>query len=239
KPVQLVLVVLGFADVFAAADQTPWLLEYRPQALEGFDHHLPDFARSKGMAGVKLLPAGQAFLVMELGGANSDEVRDTAETVRRRAASVKDCLGVVVLTDPAEQRAVWSIRESGLGAGALLPGHPRTWPGAEDSAVPPARLGEFLRRLVPMLARYDLAAATYYGHFGEGCVHCRINFDFFTPEGVAKFRAAMVELARLVTEFGGSLSGEHGDGLARSELLPAMFGPELIGAFREFKQAFD
>src|SRR5208282_923766 len=176
--------------------------------------------RSKGMAGVKLLPAGQAFLVMELGGANSDEVRDTAETVRRRAASVKDCLGVVVLTDPAEQRAVWSIRESGLGAGALLPGHPRTWPGAEDSAVPPTRLGEFLRRLVPMLARYDLAAATYYGHFGEGCVHCRINFDFFTPEGVAKFRAAMV-------------------GLARSELLPAMFGPELIGAFREFKQAFD
>ena len=157
KPEELVLVVLGFADVFAAADQTPWLLEYRPQALEGFDHHLPDFARSKGMAGVKLLPAGQAFLVMELGGANSDEVRDTAETVRRRAASVKDCLGVVVLTDLAEQRAVWSIRESGLGAGALLPGHPRTWPGAEDSAVPPARLGEFLRRLVPMLARYDLA----------------------------------------------------------------------------------
>ena len=239
QPAHLVLVVLGFADVFAAADQTPWLLEYRPQALEGFDHHLPDFARSKGMAAVKLLPAGRAFLVMELGGDSRDEVRDTAETVRRRAAAIKDCLGVAVLTDAADQRAVWSIRESGLGAGALLPGQPRTWPGAEDSAVPPARLGEFLRRLVRMLARYDLAAATYYGHFGEGCVHCRINFDFFTPGGVAKFRAAMGEMARLVAEFGGSLSGEHGDGLARSELLQTMFGAELIGAFREFKQAFD
>ncbi|HLW69660.1 MAG TPA: FAD-binding and (Fe-S)-binding domain-containing protein [Candidatus Binataceae bacterium] len=238
-PAAIALVVMGFYDVFAAADQTPWLLEYRPDALEGFDHHLPDFARAKGMAAVELLPAGRAFLVMELAGTTADEVRGVAETVRRRAANVKACRGAVVLTDAAEQRAVWGIRESGLGAGALIPGHPRTWPGAEDCAVPPARLGDFLRRFVPMLARYDLAAATYYGHFGEGCVHCRVNFDFFTADGIAKFRAAMIDLAELVTEFGGSLSGEHGDGLARSELLPRMFGAELIGAFREFKRAFD
>jgi FAD/FMN-containing dehydrogenase/Fe-S oxidoreductase len=239
KPRHLAIVVLGFEDVFAAADQTPWLLEYHPDALEGFDHLLPDFARSKGIAAVKLLPAGRAFLITELGGATLDEVGDAAEAIRRRAEAVKECLGVAVFTDPADQRAVWSIRESGLGAGALIPGHPRTWPGAEDSAVPPQRLGDFLRRLVAMLARYELAAATYYGHFGEGCVHCRINFDFFTVDGVAKFRAAMVDLADLVTEFGGSLSGEHGDGLARSELLQTMFGAELIGAFREFKLAFD
>jgi FAD/FMN-containing dehydrogenase/Fe-S oxidoreductase len=239
KPAAIALVVLGFDDVFAAADQTPWLLEYRPQALEGFDHHLPDFARGKGLPGVKLLPAGRAFLVMELGGATADEVQDIAEDVKRRAATHAECQGVAILTAPSAQGAVWSIRESGLGAGALIPGHPRTWPGAEDSAVPPQRLGEFLRRLVPMLARYDLAAATYYGHFGEGCVHCRINFDFFTADGVAKFRAAMVELGDLVVEFGGSLSGEHGDGLARSELLPKMFGSELMEAFREIKAAFD
>ncbi|MGH7837084.1 MAG: FAD-binding and (Fe-S)-binding domain-containing protein, partial [Candidatus Binataceae bacterium] len=239
KPAAMALVVMGFDDVFAAADQTPWLLEYRPDALEGFDHHLPDFARAKGMAAVGLLPAGQAFLVMELAGANADQVRDVAEAVKRRAETVKECRGVAVMTDAAKQRGVWGIRESGLGAGALIPGHPRTWPGAEDCAVPPARLGDFLRRLVPMLARYDLAAATYYGHFGEGCVHCRINFDFFTLDGVAKFRAAMFDLAELVAEFGGSLSGEHGDGLARSELLPKIFGAELIGAFREFKRAFD
>jgi FAD/FMN-containing dehydrogenase/Fe-S oxidoreductase len=239
KPDTTALVVLGFDDVFAAADQTPWLLEYRPDALEGFDHNLPDFARTKKMPAVNLLPAGRAFLLMELGGASIDEVRGMAETVRRRAENVRACRGVAILTDPAEQRAVWGIRESGLGAGALIPGQPRTWPGAEDCAVPPARLGDFLRRLVPMLARYDLAAATYYGHFGEGCVHCRINFDFFTADGVAKFRAAMIDFANLVVEFGGSLSGEHGDGLARSELLPKMFGSQLLEAFREFKQAFD
>ena len=239
KPKTIVLVVLGFADVFAAADQTPWLLEYKPQALEGFDHRLPDFARAKGMPAVNLLPEGRAFLVMELGGETPDEVRTIAEQVKRQAAQHHACRGIAILTDGAEQRAVWGIRESGLGAGALIPGNPRTWPGAEDCAVPPARLGDFLRRLVPMLARYDLAAATYYGHFGEGCVHCRINFDFFTPDGVAKFRAAMIELGNLVVEFGGSLSGEHGDGLARSELLPKMFGGELIEAFREFKHLFD
>ncbi len=239
KPKQTALAVLGFEDVFAAADQVKWLLEFHPQALEGFDHHLPDFAREKRMDGVKFLPAGRAFLVMEIGGETVEEVRETAEAVKHRAQTVRECQGVAILSDPVEQRAVWSIRESGLGAGAFIRGHPRTWPGAEDCAVPPARLGEFLRRLVPMLARYDLAAATYYGHFGEGCVHCRINFDFFTAEGIAKFRAAMVELGTLVAEFGGSLSGEHGDGLARSELLPKIFGSGLIEAFREFKQIFD
>ena len=132
------------------------------------------------MAAVRLLPPGKAFLVMELGGESDEEVRGRADAVKRQAERVSACSGVAILVDAADQRAVWSIRESGLGAGALIPGHPRTWPGAEDCAVPPARSGDFLRRLVKLLAHYGLAAATYYGHFGEGCVHCRINFDFFT-----------------------------------------------------------
>lgn len=239
KPKHLALVVLGFEDVFLAADQMPWMLEHRPQALEGFDHHLPDIARQKGVAAVNLLPAGRAFLLMELGGETDDEVSAAAEAVRAQASSIAACSGAEMLTDPNDQLAVWRLRESGLGAGAFVHGQPRTWPGAEDCAVPPARLGNFLRRFVTLLKGYDLAAATYYGHFGEGCVHCRINFDLFTSEGVAKFRAAMVDIGDLVAEFGGSLSGEHGDGLARSELLPKMFGAELIGAFREFKRAFD
>ena len=142
------------------------------------------------------------------------------------------------LFDAVEQRAVWSLRESGLGAGALIPGHPRTWPGAEDTAVPPARLGDYLRRFVRLLDGHNLAAATYYGHFGEGCVHCRVNFDFTTAKGVATFRAAMLEIGDLVTEFGGSLSGEHGDGLARSELLPKMFGAQLIERLRGVQAHF-
>ena len=239
KPSHLALVVLGFDDVFLAADQMPWMLEHRPQALEGFDHHLPDIARQKGIAAVNLLPAGRAFLLVELGGETADEVRGAAEALRLQAERIAACSDAAILIDPNDQIAVWRLRESGLGAGAFVHGQPRTWPGAEDCAVPPKRLGDFLRRFVRLLDGYNLAAATYYGHFGEGCVHCRINFDLFTREGIAKFRAAMIDIADLVAEFGGSLSGEHGDGLARSELLPKMFGPELIGAFREFKRAFD
>ena len=239
KPSHLALVVLGFDDVFLAADQMPWMLEHRPQALEGFDHHLPDIARQKGIAAVNLLPAGRAFLLVELGADSADEVRAAAAALHRQAASVAACSGAATLLDGADQTAVWRLRESGLGAGAFVRGQPRTWPGAEDCAVPPARLGDFLRRFVKLLDRYNLAAATYYGHFGEGCIHCRINFDLFTRAGVATFRAAMFEIGDLVVEFGGSLSGEHGDGRARSELLPRMFGAELIGAFREFKRAFD
>jgi FAD/FMN-containing dehydrogenase/Fe-S oxidoreductase len=238
-PRKIALVVMGFDDVFGAADQTPWLLQHRPQALEGFDHRLPDFAREKGLPGVRYLPRGSAFLIAELGAETDDDLRAAADAVRHQAEQVAACTGVAVLHEASEQRAVWGIRESGLGAGALLPGQPRTWPGAEDCAVPPARLGDFLRRLVPLLARYQLAAATYYGHFGEGCVHCRINFDFFTAAGIAKFRAAMSDIGDLVVEFGGSLSGEHGDGRARSELLSKMYGRELLNAFREFKAAFD
>jgi len=238
-PRKTALVVMGFDDVFAAADQTPWLLDHQPQALEGFDHHLPDFARERGLPGVRYLPLGNAFLIAELGAQTDGDLRIAAEAVRCDAERIAACTGVAILHEAPEQRAVWGIRESGLGAGALLPGQPRTWPGAEDCAVPPARLGDFLRRLVPLLTRYELAAATYYGHFGEGCVHCRVNFDFFTASGIAKFRAAMSDIGDLVVEFGGSLSGEHGDGRARSELLPKMYGRELLDAFREFKAAFD
>jgi FAD/FMN-containing dehydrogenase/Fe-S oxidoreductase len=239
RPRRLALVVLGFDDVYLAADQVPWILEHRPQALEGFDHHLPDFARAKGLDAVRLLPNGRAFLIVELGADTADGALAVAERLTTQARRVRACAGVAPLFAAEEQRAVWSLRESGLGAGALIPGHPRTWPGAEDTAVPPARLGDYLRRFVRLLDGHNLAAATYYGHFGEGCVHCRVNFDFTTTKGVETFRAAMLEIGDLVTEFGGSLSGEHGDGLARSELLPRMFGAQMIETFAEFKRIFD
>jgi FAD/FMN-containing dehydrogenase/Fe-S oxidoreductase len=239
RPRRLALVVLGFDDVYLAADQVPWILEHHPQALEGFDHRLPDFARSKGLEAVRLLPSGRAFLIVELGADTDDEARAAAERLVADARRVRECAGVAPLYDGAAQRAVWGLRESGLGAGALIPGHPRTWPSAEDTAVPPARLGDYLRRFVGLLDGYGLAAATYYGHFGEGCVHCRVNFDFTTTKGVETFRAAMLEIGDLVTEFGGSMSGEHGDGLARSELLPKMFGARLMEAFAQFKRVFD
>jgi FAD/FMN-containing dehydrogenase/Fe-S oxidoreductase len=239
RPREVGLAVLGFDDVFIAADQTSWLLAHRPEALEGFDQNLPEFARIKNMPGVRFLPAGRAFLLVELGGTSRDEARERAERVMEQARALRECTGVAYIADAREQAAVWQIRESGLGSSAFIPGRPRTWPGAEDSAVPPANLGAFLRGFDRILGSRNLKVATYYGHFGEGCVHARVNFDLMTAPGIATFRAAMVELGELVASLGGSLSGEHGDGLARSELLPMMFRPELIDAFRDFKRIFD
>ena len=239
RPKDVGLAVLGFDDVFVAADQTPWLLEHRPEALEGFDQNLPEFARIKKMPGVRFLPAGRAFLLVELGGASRDEARERAERVIAQGRGLRECTGVAYLADAPEQAAVWQIRESGLGSSAFIPGRPRSWPGAEDSAVPPANLGAFLRGFDRILGSRNLKVATYYGHFGEGCVHARVNFDLMSAPGIETFRAAMVELGELVASLGGSLSGEHGDGLARSELLPMMFRPDLIDAFRDFKRIFD
>jgi FAD/FMN-containing dehydrogenase/Fe-S oxidoreductase len=239
RPKKLVLVTLGFADIYVAADQVPWILEHRPEALEAFDQQLVEFGKTKGLDAVRLLPNGCAFLIVELGGETIDEARGRGEALMQQAKGVPLCTGSTLLSDTVESDAVWRLRESGLGAGASRPGFPRTWPGAEDVAVAPAKLGDYLRRFTQLLDKRQLRVSIYYGHFGEGCVHCRVTFDFMTPEGVRIFRATMEELGDLVGEFGGSISGEHGDGLGRSELLPRMFGPELIGAFSEFKRAFD
>ena len=239
RPKQLVLVTLGFSDIYIAADQVPWILQHRPEALEAFDQQLVEFGKIKGLDAVRLLPAGCGFLVVELGGATLDEARGRGEALMQQAKRMPICTGSTLLTDPVERDSVWRLRESGLGAGAARAGFPRTWPGAEDVAVAPAKLGAYLRRFTKLLDKRQLRVSIYYGHFGEGCVHCRVSFDLMSPEGIAIFRATMEELGDLVGEFGGSISGEHGDGIGRSELLPRMFGSEMIGAFGEFKRAFD
>jgi FAD/FMN-containing dehydrogenase/Fe-S oxidoreductase len=239
RPKQLVLVTLGFSDIYVAADQVPWILEHRPEALEAFDQQLVEFGKVKGLDAIRLLPAGCGFLIVELGGATLDEARERGEALLQQVRRLPLCTGSTLLVDPVERDGVWRLRESGLGAGASRPGFPRTWPGAEDVAVAPAKLGAYLRRFTKLLDKRQLRVSIYYGHFGEGCVHCRVSFDLMSPEGIAIFRATMEELGDLVGEFGGSISGEHGDGIGRSELLPRMFGRELIGAFGEFKRAFD
>ena len=239
RPKQVVLVTLGFADVYLAADAVPWILEHRPEALEGFDQQLVDFGKSKGLDAIRLLPSGCAFLVIELGGATLDEARGRGDALMQQAQRMPECTGSKLLIDPVERDSVWRLRESGLGSGAPRPGFPRTWPGAEDVAVAPAKLGAYLRRFNTLLEKRQLRVSIYYGHFGQGCVHCRVTFDMLSPEGIAVFRATMEELGDLVGEFEGSISGEHGDGIGRSELLPRMFGSELIPVFEEFKRVFD
>ncbi len=230
------LLVLGFEDVFEAADRSPEVMTSAPIGLEGFDDRLVDACRRKGLspAAIGDLPRGGGWLLVEFGGETARE----AESKARKAAERFGRGRGHVIVDPARQQALWTLRESAVGATAVVPGKPSTYPGWEDSAVPPERLGAYLRELDTLIGRFGFER-TFYGHFGDGCLHLRTGFDFRTPEGLRAFRSFVEEAADLVVRHGGSLSGEHGDGQARGELLERMFGPGLVGAFREFKAIWD
>ncbi len=234
-----VLTVLGFDDPFLAADAVPLVLEHKPIGLEGFDYLLVDFMRRKGLALRELdqLPAGVGFLLVEMGAWSADEARAMAESVAHASRSWPSP-PVAHICTPDEAKSVWHVRESALGAMVFVPGEPDRWEGWEDAAVPPERLGNYLRANMALMAEYGYRSPLY-GHYGQGCVHMRINFDFRSAEGVRRFREFIDRAADIVLSFGGSLSGEHGDGQARAALLPKMFGPELIEAFREFKMLWD
>ncbi|MHB9856973.1 FAD-binding and (Fe-S)-binding domain-containing protein [Streptomyces sp. YIM S03343] len=237
-PPARVLVVLGFRDAGAAADAVPALLAHRPLALEGLDQALTDIVtRPETRAAIDTLPAARAWLFAELGG-DDGEPPEQARALVSAAGRAAGFTGGEIVGDPARARQLWRVREDGAGLATRLPDDSEAWPGWEDSAVPPARLGSYLRRFTALLERYGLHGAVY-GHFGEGCLHVRIDFGFGTAEGTAAFRAFVTDAARLVAEHGGSLSGEHGDGQARSELLPLMYGPEVIALFEEFKSVWD
>ncbi|MEJ8658041.1 FAD-binding and (Fe-S)-binding domain-containing protein [Streptomyces sp. MS1.AVA.4] len=240
SPPARALAVLGYADESAAAEAAAGLLPYRPLTVEGMAEDLVPDAVGRG------LPRGGAWLFVETGGATSGEARARAQEIVTGA----DALDGTVVTDPAGQRALWRIREDAAGTATRMPdggGAPpgqgagsggEAWPGWEDCAVPPARLGAYLRDFRALLAEHGLRG-TPYGHFGDGCIHVRIDFDLLSEAGVRRFRSFSEEVAGLVVAHGGSLSGEHGDGLARAELLPRMYGDELVGLFARFKDLWD
>ncbi|WP_232078479.1 FAD-binding and (Fe-S)-binding domain-containing protein [Mycobacterium paraseoulense] len=234
------LAVLGFDDIASAADAVPAILEHQPAALEGLDHRLVELEHSRRLAekALRQLPDGRAWLMVQLDGDDQDEADRKANAMigalRKHAQA-----SAIVVDDPARKKEVWAAREAGLGATAYPPDGPETHEGWEDAAVPPDRLGDYLRDFHKLLDRYDYGTASLYGHFGQGCVHTRIPFNLRTAEGVARFRSFVEDSARLVVQYGGSLSGEHGDGQARGELLPIMFGDRVVDAFERLKALFD
>jgi FAD/FMN-containing dehydrogenase/Fe-S oxidoreductase len=234
-----VLTVLAFDDAFIAADAVPFALEHGPIGLEGFDGLLVEFMRRKRLAvdDVALLPPGVGFLLVEMGAWNAAEAMAKAEALVRAAQSWPHVPTARIYT-PAEAARVWHVRDSALGATAFVPGEPDRFEGWEDAAVSPDRLGDYLRGISALMAEYGYSSPLY-GHYGQGCVHMRINFDFRTEDGLRRYREFIERAADLVLGFGGSLSGEHGDGQSRAALLPKMFGAELMGAFREFKALWD
>ncbi|MFF4079334.1 FAD-binding and (Fe-S)-binding domain-containing protein [Streptomyces sp. NPDC001777] len=225
-PAARALAVLGYADESAAAEAAPGLLTHHPLTVEGM---AADLVREP--AG---LPRGGAWLFVETGGATPAEARAHAG----RVLCAADALDGTVVTDPAGQRALWRIREDAAGTATRMPDGTEAWPGWEDCAVPPARLGPYLREFRALLAGHGLRG-TPYGHFGDGCIHVRIDFDLLSTAGVARFRRFSEDLADLVVAHGGSLSGEHGDGQARAELLPRMYGDELVALFARYKDVWD
>jgi FAD/FMN-containing dehydrogenase/Fe-S oxidoreductase len=233
------LVGIGFEDIFIAADNVPELLKHKPIGLEGMDGLLIDAMRAKHklLEDLSLLPTGRGFLLVEFGGATQAEANQQA---RLLVANLDHLPGKpesrIYTTDEAAR--VWHIRESGLGATAFIPGQPMRWEGWEDAAVDPAKEGSYLRAISALMQEFNYQSPMY-GHFGQGCVHMRFNFDFESGAGILAFREFIDRAADIVVAHGGSISGEHGDGQARAALLPKMYSPELIEAFREFKQIWD
>jgi FAD/FMN-containing dehydrogenase/Fe-S oxidoreductase len=240
SPPARTLVLLGYPDVYSAGDHVADILEFGPIGLEGMDDRLIADMQRKGIhpEDTKLLPPGKGWLLAEFGGHDRQEADANAGRMMDALRQKPNAPSMKLFDDPAEEKQVWKTREAGLGATAFVPDRPPTWEGWEDSAVPPAKLGSYLRDFRALLDRYNYGC-DLYGHFGQGCVHTRIDFGLTTAEGIAKYRAFVHDAANLVVCHGGSLSGEHGDGQSRAELLPIMFGEELIQAFREFKQIWD
>jgi Fe-S oxidoreductase len=233
------LAVLGFPDAFLAADAVPEVIRHEPIGLEGIDAMLLDFMQRKHLADeeVKLLPPGGAFLLAEFGAESDAEAEAKARDLIAIAARLPGSPAGRICS-PEEAARIWRVRESALGATVFVPGEPHGWEGWEDAAVPPVQLGSYLRQLFALMGEFGYRSPMY-GHFGQGCVHTRINFDLESDAGIRKFRTFIDRAADIVIAHGGSLSGEHGDGQARGALLPKMFGAELMQAFREFKALWD
>jgi FAD/FMN-containing dehydrogenase/Fe-S oxidoreductase len=234
------LLVLGYPDIYSACQHLTTILEFKPTALEGLDHLLFEYVRAKGdkAANMALLPDGRGFLMVEFGGDSKEDSDDQAKRCMARLKADKNPPAMKLYDDPAREEMLWKVREGGLGSTAWVPGHADAWEGWEDSAVPVEKVADYLRDLRALFDKYGYKPSLY-GHFGQGCVHCRVQFDLYTAEGIRKYRAFVEEAADLVIGYGGSLSGEHGDGQSRGELLPKMFGDMLYQAFREFKAIWD
>ena len=238
-----VLAALGYRSMIEAADDVPALLAHSPLAVEGMDRRLVDVVRAhKGPGAVPALPEGEGWLLVEVGAPGEDV---TASLERARALCAGSAaIDTVVYPPGAQASALWRIRANGAGLGGRTPpdgaggGDQQAWPGFEDAAVPPENLGAYLRDFTALMEEFDIDGLLY-GHFGDGCVHVRLAMPLDTPEGVAHSRAFLQSAARICAAHGGSVSGEHGDGRARGELLRFMYSPEMLDLFARVKHIFD
>ncbi len=242
NPEQTQLVVLGFQDIYTAGDSVPEIKPFKPIAMEGIDWAIVGGLNDRALlqADVSRLPAGKAWLLVELAADSTEELNNLSERFISAMHTSARVHSVLPVYTELEENALWRIREQGASATSmsLHAEDPDPIVGWEDTAVDPMQLGDYLRAFHALVDRYGYSTSLY-GHFGDGCIHARITFDTRTSEGIKQFRAFSKEIAELVVKFGGSLSGEHGDGQAKAEFLPIMFGDELVSAFEQFKKIWD
>ncbi|MFL6240249.1 MAG: FAD-binding and (Fe-S)-binding domain-containing protein [Actinomycetes bacterium] len=234
------LLVLGYADIAEAADHAPEILKYGPIGLEAIDRTLIRYMQRLGKNAheLELLPDGRNFLLVEFGGDTKERADAKALECMARLEADLDTPAMTVFDDERQERLLWEVREGGLGAESQVPGRPLAWPGWEDSAVAPEKLGAYLRDLRKLYREHGYDAALY-GHFGDGCVHTTIPFDLTRAEGLRDYRRFLEQASDLVVSYGGSMSGEHGDGQQRAEFLEKMYGATLVQAMRDFKAIWD
>jgi len=234
------LLVLGYPSIYEAGDHVPEILKHDPVGLEGIDNELIRDMQLRGMhpSDIPALPKGKGWLLVEFGGESTEESHGKAKGAMEELEKARNPPAMEIFESADETQKIWGIREDGLGATAYVPQEGDHWPGWEDSAVAPDKVGDYLRDLRSLYDKYGYHASVY-GHFGDGCIHCRVDFDLKTAEGLKTWSDFMNEAADLVTSYGGSLSGEHGDGQQRAQFLPKMYGDELMQAFREFKNIWD
>ena len=238
SPRERVLTIIGFKDVFEAADAVPAVLKHKPIGCEGIDDLLIDFITRKHLHpdDLKMLPKGNGWLVVQFGADSREEAEKQAKAALDEFKSSGH--DAKLIDDDQHENKIWELREAALSATAHVPDWPEGHPGWEDSAVSREDLGNYLRDLKKLFHRHGYDASVY-GHFGDGLVHCRVDFDLATEKGLRSWRHFLDEAADLIVKYGGTLSGEHGDGQARAELLEKMYGPEMVQAFREFKAIWD
>jgi FAD/FMN-containing dehydrogenase/Fe-S oxidoreductase len=234
------VLILGYPDVYTAGDHVTDLLPLHPTALEGLDHLLFQFEKDKGKLtkNLELLPEGKGYLLVEFGGDSREDADEQGRRCMELLKKQPNPPTMKMYDDPEKVEMIWKVREGGLGATAWVPGRPDSWPGWEDSAVPPEKVGDYLRDLRKLFNKYGYNPSLY-GHLGQGCIHCRVGFDLYSADGIKSWRSFLEEAVSLVTSYGGSMSGEHGDGQASGELLPKMFGETMYQAMREFKAIWD
>ncbi|MGC2400116.1 MAG: FAD-linked oxidase C-terminal domain-containing protein [Acidobacteriaceae bacterium] len=237
SPQHRALVGIGYPDAFVAADHVPEILTLEPIGFEGFEGSIVDGLRQKGAPQLELLPEGRGIVLVEFGSDDPDHARALAQRLIELLKGNSDPPNTRLYT-AAEARHVWHLREAGPRAAAFAPGAPPQWEGWDDAAVAPEKLGAYLRDIRALMNEYGYQGA-FYGHFGHGCIHMRVTFDLESESGIRKYGAFVEQAADLVVSYGGSLSGEHGDGQSRGALLHKMFGPELVNAFRQFKAVWD